>query len=58
LFLPFTEFPWFQNAPLSAVFHIERPQAHHLYWPDLDIDLTVESIENPQRFPLLAVHPS
>lgn len=41
LLLPFTEFPWFQHAPLSAVFHIERPQAHHLYWPDLDVDLTV-----------------
>lgn len=26
-----------------------------LYWPDLDIDLTVESIEHPEKFPLIAV---
>jgi hypothetical protein len=26
----------------------------HLYWPDLDIDLSVESIEHPERFPLVS----
>jgi len=54
LFLPFVEFPWFQRAPLAALFNIERLQSDHLYWPDLDIDLTVESIENPEKFPLIA----
>ncbi len=24
------------------------------YWPDLDVDLTEEIIENPDRFPLKA----
>ncbi|MBK1693158.1 hypothetical protein CKO09_00160 [Chromatium weissei] len=54
LFLPFIEFPWFKHAPLSAIFNIERPQSHHLYWPDIDVDLALESIENPQQFPLIA----
>jgi len=36
--------------------NIERLQSHHLYWPDLDIDLTVESIEHPEKFPLIAVN--
>jgi len=57
LFLPFVEFPWFKRAPLEAIFNIERLQLHHLYWPDLDIDLTVESIEHPEWFPLIAVEP-
>ena len=26
----------------------------HFYWPDLDIDLTEEIIEHPERFPLVA----
>jgi hypothetical protein len=26
----------------------------HLYWPDLDVDLAVESIRNPERFPLVS----
>ena len=54
LFLPFEEFPWFKGAPVGAILNVERPQAHHLYWPDVDVDLTVESIEYPDRFPLKA----
>ena len=54
LFLPFKEFPWFKEATVDAILRVERPQAHRLYWPDLDIDLAVESIEHPERFPLVA----
>ena len=54
LFLPFEEFPWFKGAPFEKILNVERPQAHHLYWPDLDVDLTIESIEHPERFPLKA----
>ena len=54
LFLPFSEFPWFKEAPVSAILNVEWPQPHHLYWPNLDVDLTVESIEHPERFPLVA----
>ena len=54
LFLPFEEFPWFKSAPVEKILNVERPQDHHLYWPDLDIDLTIESIEHPERFPLKA----
>lgn len=54
LFLPFEEFPWFKSAPIEAILNVERLQDHHLYWPALDVDLTVESIEHPERFPLQA----
>ena len=53
-FLDFTVFPWFRNAPVSHVLKVERPSAGHLYWPDLDVDLAVESIEHPDRFPLVS----
>ena len=52
LFLPYEEFPWFRDAPVSAIVRVELPSPHHLCWPDLDIDLAVESIEHPERFPL------
>jgi hypothetical protein len=52
--LSFSDFPWFQDAPVAGVLHVERPQPHHLYWPDLDIDLEVESILNPRRYPLVS----
>lgn len=54
LFLPFTDFPWFRDAPVSAILNVEWPQPHHLYWPDLDVDLAVESIEHPDRYPLVS----
>ena len=55
LFLPFKNFPWFEEAPVAKILKVEWPQADHLYWPDLDIDLSVESIEHPERFPLVSV---
>ncbi len=54
LFVPFAQFPWFKDAPITKLTHVERPQQHHLYWPDLDIDLAVESIRHPEKFPLVS----
>ena len=52
LFVPFEAFPWFKDAAVSKILNVLRPQEDHLYWPDLDVDLAVESIEHPERFPL------
>jgi len=54
LFVPFKEFPWFAEAPVGKLLHVELPQLHHLYWPELDVDLDVASIRNPAAFPLMA----
>ncbi len=54
LFLPFDDFPWFKVASVSAVLKVERPGEEHLYWPDLDVDLTLESIRHPERYPLVS----
>ena len=54
LFVSFSEFPWFKDAPVSKLTKVERLQPHHLYWPDLDIDLTVDSIRHPEQFPLVS----
>jgi hypothetical protein len=54
LFLPFENFPWFRDAPIAKLLRVELPSSHHLYWPDLDVDLAVESVEHPERFPLVS----
>ena len=54
LFLPFEQFPWFQEAPVGQLLNVKLPGPGHLYWPDLDVDLAVESIEHPERFPLVS----
>lgn len=53
-FLSFEQFPWFRDAPIGRLVNVELPSAQHLYWPDLDVDLAVESIEFPERFPLIS----
>ncbi len=54
LFVSFSEFPWFRKASVEQLFHVDRPQPHHLYWPELDIDLHVDSIRHPEQFPLVS----
>lgn len=54
LFVAFSEFPWFADAPIRQLMNVELPQSHHLYWPELDVDLAVESIRDPSAFPLVA----
>ena len=54
LFVPFKEFPWFKEASIREISRVELPSAHHLYWPDLDIDLAVESLTHPERYPLVS----
>ncbi len=54
LFMSFEDFPWFKNAPIGEVLNVEEPAPGHFYWPDLDVDIGLETIENPERFPLKA----
>ncbi|MCF7970423.1 MAG: DUF2442 domain-containing protein [Methylococcaceae bacterium] len=56
LFMPYDEFPWFAEQPIKSIINVEACSAEHFYWPDLDVDLTVDMIEFPERFPLKAKH--
>ena len=53
-FLPFDQFPWFRDAPVGHLLNVQLPSAYHLCWPDLDVDIAVESIDHPERFPLVS----
>jgi len=53
-FLPYDEFPWFKDVPIGKILKVEEQTPGHLYWSELDIDLSIESIEHPERFPLKA----
>jgi hypothetical protein len=54
LFVPFSSFPWFRDAPFGKLTEVELPSPHHLYWPALDVDLAVDSIRHPEQFPLVS----
>ena len=54
LFLSFSKFPWFRDVAVGKILHVELPSSNHLYWPELDVDLAVESIRHPEQFPLVS----
>ncbi len=53
-FVSFKEFPWFRDATIAELTNVELPTPHHLYWPDIDIDLAVDSLDHPERYPLFS----
>ncbi|MDO9235449.1 MAG: DUF2442 domain-containing protein [Aquabacterium sp.] len=54
LLLPFEQFPWFKKATIEQLSDVQLPAADHLYWPRLDVDLSVASIRKPSDFPLIS----
>jgi len=54
LFISYEDFPWFKDQTVKSITNVEVPTRDHFYWPDIDVDLTVEIIKNPDRFPLTA----
>lgn len=53
-FVSFKEFPWFKDASIAEICRVELPSGQHLHWPDLDVDLAVESLTHPERYPLVS----
>jgi Protein of unknown function (DUF2442) len=54
LAMPFAQFPWFRSTTIEQLSNVEQPTANHLYWPQLDIDLALDSLRDPSQFPLVA----
>ena len=54
----FDDFPWFRDASIAQITNVTQPSPHHLYWPDLDVDLAVESLDHPERYPLVSRVPA
>jgi hypothetical protein len=50
----FNEYPSFRDARLSELFAVELLHGVHLHWPLLDVDLHVDALELPERFPLVS----
>jgi len=51
LYLPFVEFPRFEDATVAQICRVECLSATRLYWPALELDLALESIRNPMADP-------
>lgn len=52
-FLPYEVFPWFRKATVEQILDVELLHAGHLHWPRLDVDLCLDSLAEPEVFPLI-----
>ena len=52
-FLSYKEYPFFENAPIRAIAILEIDSQGNLHWPELDVDIEVDSLRNPEGYPLI-----
>ena len=50
-FLDFDKFPSFRNATEAQISSVELLENDHVSWPELNLDVTLESITRPSEFP-------
>jgi len=52
-FLSFRKYPWFKNAKIASIINVKLSHGQHLYWPDLDVDLSIKILSDPNKYPLI-----
>jgi hypothetical protein len=53
-FMSYEKFPWFKNTNIGQILNVNLSPTGKLHWPDLDIDLSIDILDAPERFPLIA----
>lgn len=52
-FLSYNRIPWMQDAPLRSILNVQMSGPDSIEWPELDVDLEIESLQHPERYPLV-----
>ena len=52
-FLSYNHIPWMQDAPIRSVLNVQMSGPEAIEWPDLDVDLEIDSLRPPERYPLV-----
>ena len=52
-FLSYNRIPWMQDAPIRSVLNVQMSGPEAIEWPDLDVDLEIDSLRHPERYPLV-----
>jgi Protein of unknown function (DUF2442) len=53
-FLSYENYPWFREAKVKDILNVRLESPEHLYWPDLDVDLSLSILEEPEKYPLVS----
>ncbi len=52
-FISYNRIPWMQDAPIRSVLNVQMSGPEAIEWPDLDVDLEIDSLRHPERYPLV-----
>lgn len=52
-FLSYNRIPWMRDASISHVLDVRMSGKNAIEWPALDVDLEIESLKHPERYPLV-----
>lgn len=51
-FLKYKDYPYFKDQAIKSIQNVKLLHGFHLYWPKLDIDLEIDTLESPEKYPL------
>ena len=51
-FLNYDAYPYFKDQTVKSIQNVKLLNGFHLFWPDLDVDLEIDNLENPEKYPL------
>jgi hypothetical protein len=52
-FLSYNRIPWMLTASIGDVLNVRMSGRNAIEWPTLDVDLEIESLKHPERYPLI-----
>ena len=52
-FISYNGMPWLKDARISDVLNVQMSGRSAIEWKNLDIDLEIESLKHPERYPLI-----
>jgi len=51
-FLNYKAYPYLENKSIKDIHNVKLLHGFHLHWPSLDIDLEIDNLEHPEKYPL------
>ena len=51
-FLSYKDYPFFKEQTIGSILNVQLLHGFHLYWPELDVDLEIDNLETPEKYPL------
>lgn len=49
-FIDYNDYPIFKNASIRQIADVESDFSGNLHWKELDADIELEALENPEKF--------